>query len=158
MKKIVSGGQTGVDQAALDAAKQCGISHGGWVPPGRKTENGPLAMKYEMLEMTSGSYPERTRQNVIDSDATLLLSRGSLSGGTSLTRKFAVSYNKPYLHIDFDQVAQRDAVTIICRWLVRNDFSVLNVAGPRASSDHSIYEIAFDCLCLVLCDDVCNSK
>ena len=69
IEKVISGGQTGVDQAALDSAIRCSISYGGWLPRGRMTENGPLSDKYVMMVMVDGSYPERTRKNVEESDA-----------------------------------------------------------------------------------------
>lgn len=103
IKKIISGGQTGVDQGALDGAIHCSITHGGWIPAGRKTECGPLPEKYNMQEMKSSFYPDRTRQNIIDSDATLIISRGSLSGGTALTYKIAKELGKPLCHVDLQR-------------------------------------------------------
>ena len=80
--KLTSGGQTGADRAALDVAIKFNIPHGGWIPKGRKTEDGPLSDKYQLQEMSTGSYPKRTEQNVIDSDGTVILSHGSLKGGS----------------------------------------------------------------------------
>ena len=71
IQKIISGGQTGADQAALDAAIKLGISHGGWIPKGRITEHGPLPDRYKLQEMPTDSYPARTEQNIIDSDGTV---------------------------------------------------------------------------------------
>ena len=85
IKKIISGGQTGADRAALDTAIKIGIPQGGWIPKGRITEEGPLPDKYQLQEMSSDSYPERTEQNVIDSDGTLIISRGPLTGGSLYT-------------------------------------------------------------------------
>jgi hypothetical protein len=79
VKKIISGGQTGADQAALDAAVHLGIPHGGWIPKGRRTEGGMLSDKYKLKEMTLSSYPKRTEQNVVDSDGTLVISHGNLA-------------------------------------------------------------------------------
>ncbi len=84
LKKIISGGQTGADQAALDAAIKLGIPHGGWIPKGRSTENGKLPDKYKLKEMPTKSYPNRTEQNVIDSDGTLIITHGKLTGGSNL--------------------------------------------------------------------------
>ena len=78
IKKIISGGQTGADQAALDVAIESGIPHGGWIPKGRKTENGRLPDKYQLKEMATSSYPKRTEQNIIDSHGTLIISNGKL--------------------------------------------------------------------------------
>ena len=81
IRKIISGGQTGADQAALDFAIDRGIPHGGWVPKGRKTETGMLPEKYQLKEMETASYSKRTEQNVIDSDGTFIISHGTLTGG-----------------------------------------------------------------------------
>lgn len=96
VKRIVSGGQTGVDRGALDAAIFLGIAHGGWCPQGRLAEDGTIPPRYELTETNSSKYPIRTQQNVIDSDGTLILYAGELQGGTSLTLRFARERNKPW--------------------------------------------------------------
>ena len=101
IKKIISGGQTGADQAGLDVAIELSIPHGGWIPKGRKTENGILPAKYKLTEMNSTSYPKRTEKNVLDSDGTVIFTTGSLTGGSALTRKFANKHNRPVLRINF---------------------------------------------------------
>jgi len=83
IQKIISGGQTGADRAALDFAIKRGIPHGGWIPKGRKTEDGTLPEKYHLLEMPTGSYSKRTEKNILDSDGTLIVSHGLLTGGIS---------------------------------------------------------------------------
>ena len=103
VKKIISGGQTGADQAALDVAIKLGISHGGWVPKRRITENGVLDDKYQVKEMQTANYNKRTEQNVIDSDGTLIISHGKLTGGSEYTREIALHYNRPWLHIDLNK-------------------------------------------------------
>jgi Circularly permutated YpsA SLOG family len=103
LKKIISGGQTGVDQAALDVAISFGIDHGGWIPKGRRTEAGKLPDKYMLKEMPTSSYPKRTEQNVIDSDGTLIISHGRLSVGSRLTNELANKHNRPCLHIDLNK-------------------------------------------------------
>ncbi len=143
IKKIVSGGQTGVDQAALDAAIASNVDYGGWLPAGRRTENGPLSSRYAMQEMTSGTYPDRTRKNVIDSDATLIISHGPLTGGSALTANIAKGKGKAVLHIDLARFSLKEALFITHGWLGENAPAVLNIAGPRASSDDSIYDAAF---------------
>jgi hypothetical protein len=90
IKKIISGGQTGTDRAALDAAIKLSIPHGGWIPKGQKGEDGPLPAKYKSQEMPTASYPKRTEKNVIDSDGTLIISRGKPTGGSDYTRKMAL--------------------------------------------------------------------
>jgi hypothetical protein len=137
--KIISGGQSGADRAALDAAIARGIGHGGWLPAGRKTEDGPLSSKYVMKEMTSASYPARTAKNVEEADATLIVSHGPLTGGSALTARIAAEQHKPCLHIDLDRLSHLSAVQLIKRWLREHRPEVLNIAGPRAGSDSSIY-------------------
>jgi len=139
IEKIVSGGQTGVDQAALDAAIKLGIPYGGWIPKGRKTENGPLPEKYKMNEMPTSKYSARTEKNVIDSDGTLIISRGNLTEGSELTRKMAMKHNRPWLHIDITDNAKFHAASNIVSWIAENSIHILNVAGPRASKDPEIY-------------------
>jgi hypothetical protein len=144
IKKIISGGQTGADRAALDVAIYFKIPHGGWIPKGRKTEDGPLSEKYQLQEMSTGSYPKRTEQNVIDSDGTVILSHGPLKGGSKLTQKLAHQHNKPCLHIDLNEIPDFNAVFLVRKWMYKNDVEVLNVAGSRASKDPEIYKRVFD--------------
>ena len=89
VKKIISGGQTGADRAGLDIAIEWGIPHGGWIPKGRKTENGRLPIRYHLKEINAIDYTQRTELNVVDSDGTLLFSHGVLKGGSALTQEFA---------------------------------------------------------------------
>lgn len=146
IKKIISGGQTGADQAALDAAIQMDIPHGGWVPKGRLTEEGPLAGKYDLKEMPTPDYPERTEKNVLESDGTLILSHGRLAGGSKYTRVLAEAHGRPYLHVDLNQVPAFDAAQKVAMWIRENSIDILNVAGPRASKDPLIYQVTRDIL------------
>lgn len=139
IKKIISGGQTGADQAALDVAITLNIPHGGWIPKGRQTEDGPLPDKYQLHEMPTSSYPRRTEQNIVSSDGTVMLSHGNLTGGSALTRKLAKKHSKPWVHVDLDKVSLSEAVEIIRIWVETNKIEVLNIAGPRASKDPEIY-------------------
>ena len=102
IKKIISGGQTGADRAALDVAIKLIILHGGWIPKGRKTEDGTLPEIYKLKEMPTDSYPARTEQSVIDSDGTLIIARGKLTGGTDYTRKMTLRHHKQLLGIDLN--------------------------------------------------------
>ena len=147
---IISGGQTGVDQAALDAAISSGIRHGGWLPAGRKTEDGPLSTRYALVEMQTSSYPQRTRKNVMEAEATLIISGGQLTGGSALTAAIATELHKPCLHIDLNLLDHLTAVTMVKRWLQEYGIDVLNVAGPRASSDKTIYRDAYHLVAEVL--------
>jgi hypothetical protein len=139
LSKIVSGGQTGADRAALDAAIQLDIAHGGWVPKGRLAEDGPIPEHYQLREMPSASYPKRTEQNVIDSDGTVIFSRGKLTGGSDYTREMALRHNKTWLHVDLNRMSEFKAAEEIITWVQQNRIAVLNVAGPRASNDPKIY-------------------
>lgn len=139
IQKIISGGQTGADRAALDAAIEIGRSYGGWLPKGRLTEEGPLPESYILQEMESGAYPERTKKNVLEGEGTLIVSHGPLTGGSLLTRKFAEQFHRPHLHIDCKKESHQEAVARIEQWLRYNSITVLNVAGPRASGDPAIY-------------------
>ena len=140
IKKIISGGQTGADQAALDAAIKLGIPHGGWIPKGRLTEKGPLPAKYKLTEMPDASYASRTEQNVLDSDGTLIISHGKLTEGSDYTRKMALKYNRPWLHINLNETPAFKAANLIQSWIKENAIEILNVAGPRESKDNSIYQ------------------
>jgi hypothetical protein len=139
IRKIISGGQTGADQAALDVAIKLGVPYGGWVPAGRRTEAGPLPDSYQLREMPTAAYAERTEQNVLDSEGTLILSHGELSGGSDHTRTMAIRHQRPWLHIDLDRTPAFAAVQQIVAWIREHAIEVLNVAGPRASEDARIY-------------------
>jgi predicted Rossmann fold nucleotide-binding protein DprA/Smf involved in DNA uptake len=151
--KIISGGQTGADRAALDAALACGIPHGGWCPKGRLAEDGPIPPQYNLREMETESYSERTRANVADSDLTLIFSHGPLIGGSLLTQQFAEELGKPCVHIDLNIA---DATSLsrsthaekrdedIASTFGKNSNIVLNVAGPRASGDSQIYDAVYE--------------
>lgn len=136
--KIVSGGQTGVDRAALDAAIELGLEHGGWCPRGRLAEDGPIDPCYNLAETPSQDYPQRTEWNVRDSDATLVLSRKPPSGGTAYTMEMVNKHQKPSAVAGFGD----DDLARLKRWLAENRFDVLNVAGPRESSEPGIYDEA----------------
>jgi hypothetical protein len=140
VEKVISGGQTGVDRAALDAALELDIPIGGWLPKGRRTEEGPLDAKYPLLEMETTDYPSRTRQNIIDSDATLILALGGrLKGGTKLTRDLCQQLDKPHAVFNLRKGPSAQAVP---DWLRSTGVKVLNVAGPRQSKCPGIYDTA----------------
>ncbi len=139
IKKIISGGQTGCDRAALDVAIRLGIPHGGWAPKGRLADDGPIHERYQLQEMPTESYPARTEQNVIDSDGTLIIARGKLTGGTDYTRKMTLKHKKQLLGIDLNLTGHYDAASLIASWIRMQKVSTLNVAGPRAGKDSEIY-------------------
>ncbi|WP_447980191.1 putative molybdenum carrier protein [Candidatus Nitrospira bockiana] len=136
MLRLVSGGQTGVDRAALDVALDLGLPCGGWCPKGRVAEDGVLADRYPLRETPSPIYPERTEWNVRDSDGTLVLVKGEPSGGTALTLEVARRLAKPSLLIDLSNPPSPDAVRA---WLTAHGIRTLNVAGPRESTCPGIY-------------------
>ena len=132
IRKVISGGQTGVDRAGLDAAIIAGIPISGYCPRGRLAEDGVIPEKYPLLELESIEPYYRTEQNVIHSDGTLILNKGILSAGTKLTHDFTVTYGKPCLivQLDIDKIVEPAHVI---RWLKGQLISTLNIAGPRES-------------------------
>ena len=142
--KIVSGGQTGVDRGALDAARAKRVQIGGWVPKGRLAEDGRISDEYELSETATSSYDERTRLNVRDSDGTLIISRGPLAGGSHVTRAVAVELGRPHLHLDVTKQSLADCIHTVAEWAARHRISTLNVAGPRQSEDAGAYRSAYE--------------
>lgn len=140
LKKIVSGGQTGVDRAALDVALQLKISCGGWCPKGRKAEDGVIDKKYPLVEADSSEYIKRTELNVGDSDGTLVITWGTPQGGTKATIDFIKSYNKPYFLLDV--LSNKQNINDITKWLEDNQIAILNIAGPRDDKEGRIYKKA----------------
>lgn len=128
--KILSGGQTGVDRAALDWALQRGVPCGGWCPRGRRAEDGVIDARYPLTETPGRDYPQRTEWNVRDADGTLILLAGEPEGGTLFTMECARRLGKPLRLVDLQH--DLDVVTFR-RWLRRHDIRILNVAGPRES-------------------------
>jgi predicted Rossmann fold nucleotide-binding protein DprA/Smf involved in DNA uptake len=137
--KILSGGQTGVDRAALDFALKNSIVCGGWCPKWRIAEDGRIPEIYPLKEASSKSYSWRTELNVRDSDATLVISSGKIRNGTELTIKIAAELGKPVMIIDLDR---KDIFLEenFNNWLAENNVEILNIAGPRESSRPGIYE------------------
>ena len=143
MIKIVSGGQTGVDRAALDSALEQGLPTGGWCPKNRKALDGPISDKYPLQETESSDYCVRTEWNIRDTDGTLILNIGKLIGGTKLTHKLAVEKDKPVFIVQLDESYVVEDTLV---WLKEHKIFFLNVAGPRELSQFSIYELAHDYL------------
>jgi len=145
--KIVSGAQTGADRAGLDVALELGLATGGWVPRGRRAEDGIVPEDYPGLEeTTSNDYAERTRLNVRDSDATIIFTFGEPTGGTALTVSCARALKRPLLVVDLERVRGADAVADVRRWLADTGARVLNVAGPRLSKEPRIAACTADIL------------
>jgi hypothetical protein len=133
---IVSGGQTGVDRAALDSALALGLAVGGWCPLGRRAEDGTIPRSYLLHETPAQDYGQRTEWNVRDSDATLILFRGRLTGGSARTAEHAERLGRPLLTLDLDAAPDPAPAA---DWLRRQGVRVLNVAGPRESGAPGIY-------------------
>ena len=146
IQKLISGGQTGVDRAALDVAIKLGAAHGGWCPKGRLAEDGPIDACYAVTE-TPGAEPDQGAEwNVRDADATLVLAYGPLAGDTLQTCRFAEGYGRPWLAIDLEQESPPLAGRRIRRWLAETGCAVLNVAGPRRSEAPVAYARAYEAL------------
>ena len=139
VNKIVSGGQSGVDRAALDWAMRNGIPHGGFCPKGRRSETGRIPDKYNLTETSSSNYRQRTAMNVQHSDGTLIITRGAPSGGTELTINYCRERKKPYFVIDLQHKINVQEFT---DWVGQHNIHILNVAGPRESSVSGIGEQA----------------
>jgi len=133
LAKIISGGQTGVDRGALDAALEAGFQCGGWLPEGRIAEDGPLHERYPLQALAGAGYEERTLQNVLDSDGTAILYSGTLEGGTRQTMVYCVEHGKPFELVDASRAAPHDAAAKLAGFIERHRIAVLNVAWPRAS-------------------------
>jgi hypothetical protein len=147
VRRLVSGGQTGVDRAALDVALDLGLPCGGWCPRGRRAEDGRIPDRYPLVETPTRFYPERTERNVRGSDGTLILAPGRPRGGTALTARLAGSIGRPYLVIDLSQPADPEAVR---RWIEARRIAKLNVAGPRESEAPGVYQKASGLLRAIL--------
>jgi hypothetical protein len=139
---IISGGQTGADRAALDFAIAHGIPHGGWCPLGRRAEDGVLDARYRLRETESRNYRQRTRRNVADSDATLILNLGELADGSLATLHFAERANKPARVVALDADGLAAEAARVRDWLAAHAVAVLNVGGPRESKRPGIYRKA----------------
>jgi hypothetical protein len=139
IERVVSGGQTGVDRAALDVALELGIPCGGWCPKGRRAEDGPIDARYPLRETRSSEYRVRTGKNVVGSDGTLVLAFGPLKGGTALTVRLAQKHRRPFLVVDLSHGGDSRAVE---DWIRTNRIRILNVAGPRETESPGIYERA----------------
>ena len=140
MMRLISGGQTGVDRAALDVALALGLPVGGWCPQGRRAEDGMIPERYPLTETLEADYDTRTRRNVEDSDGTLILNLGMLDEGTALTVKLARQMGKPCLIVALEEGIEPTAFR---EWLDANHIAVLNVAGPRESKRPGVYESAY---------------
>lgn len=161
LEKVVSGGQTGVDRAGLDAAMDHGLAVGGWCPRGRRSEDGRIPPKYPLKETAARSYAVRTEWNVRDSDGTLIIAMDAITTGTKLTAGFARRSLKPLQIVKLrsdssenlfdDENSITDQIDSVVDWIHRHRIRVLNVAGPRGSSHKHVYTESRAFVCDVLC-------
>jgi hypothetical protein len=143
---IWSGGQTGVDRAAWDAAIACGLDQDGWVPKGRLAEDGRIPEKYRCLETDSTDYSVRTEKNLREADATLIVAFGSLTGGTLHTKQLCAKHDRPCIIADLENETQRESPRSISLRVCALNPRILNVAGPRGSFRPDVYDRALDFL------------
>jgi Circularly permutated YpsA SLOG family len=148
--KIVSGGQTGVDRAALDVALNHRIECGGWCPAGRVDEFGRIPDRYPLQELEDGGFTERTLQNVKDSDGTVIIYFGQLSGGTEQSVRFCVEQPRPQQLIDASRISAEEAAKLIADFVRKHKIQVLNIAGPRQSEWPAGYDYAYRALDIFL--------
>lgn len=151
--KIISGGQTGVDRAALDFAIDHNILCGGWCPRGRLAEDGVIPDKYPLKETFSSDFKERTEQNIIDSNATLIIYAHEIDNGTKLTNDLCKKFHKPILQVDLNG---KNYATNVTRWIDDHQINVLNIAGPRESNAPGIYIKTLKFLTLIFGLDYLN--
>ena len=154
---IVSGGQTGMDRAALDVAIHLGLQHRGWCPKNRKAENGVIDSQYNLSETESEDYEERTLLNIRDSDATLVVVTErcdvqSISDGTKLTVQQLIDVSKPYIVVTVSDSEDQDMISLAkgLKWLAEVKPKVLNIAGPRESTVPGIHDKSYHYLKLLL--------
>ena len=136
---IISGGQTGVDRAALDSALAKEIPCRGWCQKGRLAEDGIIDLKYPLQETESEDPAVRTEKNVIDSDGTLIIHAGNLDQGTAVTIRSCIIHNKPMHEVDLTVLYNTEHVI---KWIRDHKIEKLNVSGPRESNAEGIYEAA----------------
>ncbi|MGH8605386.1 MAG: putative molybdenum carrier protein [Gammaproteobacteria bacterium] len=143
IERVLSGGQTGVDRAALDAAREAKIAISGWCPRGRRAEDGAISERYPLIETPSAGYAQRTEWNVRDADGTLILNRGALERGTALTVRMASRWGKPRLTIELQNPP---SAKVVLDWFTEDGIRVLNIAGPREGQRPGIYAEALEFL------------
>lgn len=150
IEKVVSGGQTGADRAALVAAIALKVPHGGWCPRKRRAEDGPIPPQFQLQETSTVDYPTRTEWNIRDSDGTLVFTFGTLDGGSALTVRSALRQQKPCLYLDLDTIDDAEAAAQVLAFVWKSAIKVLNVAGNRESKAPGIASRVEKIMTLVL--------
>ncbi len=138
IKKIVSGGQPGVERAALDAAIKLNLPHSGWTYQTRKTDEGVIPDKYNVKELPQAGFSERIEKNVTDSDATLIITHGSLTFGLKMVREHAEKHKRPYLHVDLNENPLNKASALIRKWMLNNDLGAVYITGSKSAGGTNI--------------------
>ncbi len=151
IKKIVSGGRTGAEQAALDAAIKLGIPYSGWIPKGGAGMDRNAQKKYQLHEMTETRFAEATAKNTLYSNASLIISYGAPTGNSAITRKCAMKNRRRWLHIDLNATPEAQAISIVSSWIRLYDVDVLNITGPRSSKNPNTYHDTMSLLVKALC-------
>lgn len=146
LKRIISGGQTGVDCAALDAALDSNFPCGGFCPKGRIVEDGVIANKYPLQEHQSSNYAQRTLENVLQGDGTLIIYFNELKGGTALTSRFCKNHQKRFILINANECDYSEATKAILSFVQQHEIETLNVAGPRKSQWPDGYSFTYQCV------------
>jgi hypothetical protein len=150
LAKIISGGQTGADRAALDAALELGFPCGGWCPPGRLAADGPIPLSYPLIELASGGYRRRTIKNIEDSDATVIFFFGQPEGGSKLTHTQCERLGKPYLLIDTNTMTVSSAAMLINAFVTDLGAAVVNIAGPSEGRTPGTYTFVHATICKLI--------
>ncbi|MDC1141861.1 putative molybdenum carrier protein [Planctomycetota bacterium] len=150
LSHIISGGQAGADRGALDAAIDLGIEHGGVCPKGRKFDDGMIPDKYKLQEHGSSDFLDRAESNVVNSDATLILTFGRLTGASRQTAEIARKHNKVWLHLDLNAEATNYAVKAVGTWLGDHGIKKLHVGGGAESESAGLQGAVRDLLNRVL--------
>ncbi len=157
IKKIISGGQTGAEQAALDASIKWRIPHGGWIKEARTTEAGKLPGKYKLTGMPQGTALKCAGRNIIDSDGTLIVSHGDLVKELKYQHEKTVSHNKPFLHIDLEKINEFQAAHVVKKWVSENSIEALYVTGAKISDNKYIYQAVMRLLTTVFHMEIIES-
>ena len=150
LQKLISGGQTGADRAALDAALALGFPCGGWCPEGRLAEDGPLKAGYPLEVLLGAGYRKRTIRNLTDADGTAIFHFGAITGGTKLTLDKSIQLDRPHVLIDGQKTSRPRAVEMVVSFIDEHGIKVLNVAGPRESGAPGMYQYVLSVMRSVL--------
>ena len=138
IRKIISSGRTGVELAALDVAIKLGMSHGGWAARGMRNEDGGINKKYGLAEVDAMGFKNAMEENVIQSDGTLLITRGIKSVEGRYAVETALRHQRQFLHTDLSQHSAFEASSLISSWVSMNRVLVVFITGPSGKQDENI--------------------